>query len=82
MDRSHFGFASFTIRGAMKKDDLEAFVLQAKIDNGIAAGIKIRCYAVWSFVATIAVGVGSWISSHFEPVRIGFEAFWVALWSR
>lgn len=64
----------------MRKDELEAFVMEAKIEKGIAAGVRLRCYGVWSIAATAVAGVSSWISTHFEPVKIGFEAFWAALW--
>jgi len=64
----------------MKKEEFEQFVIDTKIKDGISSGMRIRCYGVWSIAATAVAGISSWIASHFEPVRIGFAAFWVALW--
>lgn len=66
----------------MKKEEMEAFITDAKIKDGIAAGIRLRCYGVWSVACAAVAGVSSWISTHFEPVKIGFEAFWTALWKQ
>lgn len=59
---------------------LEEAEMKHQIKDGIEAGIRLRCYGVWSIAATTIVGISSWISSHCKPVKIGFEAFWSALW--
>lgn len=85
MDGAYFGFARFDFGGVKMKTDerleqLEEAAKKHEIKEGIEAGIKIRCYGVWSIAATAIAGISSWISSHYEPVKIGFEAFWNALW--
>lgn len=66
----------------MKKDELEEFIIETRIEKGIAAGIRARCIAFWSGVLAFFGAVGSWCSNHIDAIEAGFKAFWVVLWSK
>ena len=61
---------------------LENELKDAKIRQGIADGIRIRCITFWSGIIGLSGFIGSWCANHIDAIKAGFIAFWEVLWTK
>jgi hypothetical protein len=60
----------------MDRKEMEAEIIELRIERETERRVKLRCIAFWSTTLTVTAAIGAWCSSHIRPVKAAAQAFW------